>query len=863
MKILEKKAVFLIGAVLLLCLFSSIQFNFMDNSFMGDNKQDFEILKISNSVINVTTPENITYTAPMEGYYPGTFGFETDAIGESQPMMFSNSYALDCNGSVIAEIDGHKKVFNVSDNNAAGSAIVMQRFNDPGFDNQTFGTVEFWFRVEPGNVLKNTEFRLNWGYGKDDAAIVLRISGADQQWQFNNGTWNQIPNIPDPLNNTWHHIRINFRCFGASPYLGLQENKFEILIDGINSESLNFYTSTTEIVMFIPMYTQGGGYQDNYAYCDAIGYSWDPNYNIGENLYEGLLLSFEKSITLDWICYSLDKNANKTIWGNTTISLPNNGLHSIQVSGNDSIGTDYSSDIRYFTVKDPITIITPENITYSEPMSGYYPSTFGFENDTIGEWPDGWNIHGNVALGGTAQVLDVLDGNRYVVELYDTSSIAGWNVQATRVLDHSTTYGDFELWVRTNDTSKESAILGMVTGLDDAFTVKLVLNNWTDFGGNTLQKMGGGFMTPPINNTWYHVRIAFETTSGNYENLGQWEYKIWVNGEESVPQSFDNNYSPIDKIRIRTQGTDADYHTYFDAVGYSWHPDYNIGDNEEEGLLLSFETEFTPDWLGYSLDGQTNKTISEKTTISFPIDGLHTIQVYGNDSLGTMYQSIIQYFLVDTTSPVINVVSPSPDEFFGSTSPDFQISFTELNLDSTWYYLGPGTNEIIFSGITGIIDQIEWDKLGDGLVTIRFYINDTGGIESFAEVIVQKELTPPTSSISFTPYITPNIVNTSTTFSLAANDGTGSGVTVLRYRINNSIWYDYTGPFDLSSYSYGYYLITYQAIDAVGNFESENTLLVLLEEISSELPPIPGFNIFLILSLIGLVSLVLIKRYKK
>ena len=148
-------------------------------------------------------------------------------------------------------------------------------------------------------------------------------------------------------------------------------------------------------------------------------------------------------------------------------------------------------------------------------------------------------------------------------------------------------------------------------------------------------------------------------------------------------------------------------------------------------------------------------------------------------------------------------------------------------------------------------------------MTIRFYINDTGGLESFDDVIIQKDLTPPTSSISFTPYISPNIVNKTTTFSLAANDGSGSGVSVLRYKINNSIWYDYTGSFDLSGYSYGYYLITYQAIDAVGNVESENELLVILVEIPSELPPIPGFSIVLLLSVTGLVTLILIKKYKK
>lgn len=252
---------------------------------------------------------------------------------------------------------------------------------------------------------------------------------------------------------------------------------------------------------------------------------------------------------------------------------------------------------------------------------------------------------------------------------------------------------------------------------------------------------------------------------------------------------------------------------------------------------------------------------------TFPMlnDGTHFIKVFGEDSMGTRYHSTIRYFLIDTITPDINIISPSTDEFFGTTPPNFQISFTELNLDSTWYYLGPGTNEVTFTGLTGTIDQIEWDKLGAGPITIRFYINDTGGLENFEERTIHKDLTSPTSSILYTPYSTPNIVIGSTMFTITADDGTGSGVSQIRYKINNSIWFDYTGPFDLSGYSFGNYLITYQSIDAVGNVESENTELVILvappEE--PEEPIIPSFNTFILLGIIGLVSAILIRKYKK
>ena len=53
-----------------------------------------------------------------------------------------------------------------------------------------------------------------------------------------------------------------------------------------------------------------------HIYMDAIGYSWDPNYNIGDNLKEGLLLSYGSNIDLDIINHnadSLNKEANDVL----------------------------------------------------------------------------------------------------------------------------------------------------------------------------------------------------------------------------------------------------------------------------------------------------------------------------------------------------------------------------------------------------------------------------------------------------------------------------------------------------------------------------------------------------------------------
>ncbi|MFX1479263.1 MAG: hypothetical protein ACFFCI_14105 [Promethearchaeota archaeon] len=324
--------------------------------------------------IEINMPENTSYTAPMNGFYPATYSFDSEAIGEPQPMGFNNLFSTDCSGEVISEIGGHKNVFSVYDNNNSGAAMVMQRFNDDGFQNQTHGTIEFWYRVTSTNVI--TQFRLNWGYGVNDVSFMVRIGGTGH-WEHNNGTWNKLPNIADPLSLTWYHIKVNFRCQGAPSYLGLGVNQYEVVIDGVSSGALSFYDPTTELAMFMPLYTAWGSYGGNYAYSDAIGYSWDENYNIGDNLKEGLLLDFKISDSLCWIGYLLDGDILKRIFGNISIPLPEEGFHTIQIAGYDSFWRKCETEQIRFLVDTHI----PQVFIHSP-----------FQNDIFGIIPPYYNI---------------------------------------------------------------------------------------------------------------------------------------------------------------------------------------------------------------------------------------------------------------------------------------------------------------------------------------------------------------------------------------------------------------------------------------------------------------------------------------
>jgi parallel beta-helix repeat protein len=67
-------------------------------------------------------------------------------------------------------------------------------------------------------------------------------------------------------------------------------------------------------------------------------------------------------------------------------------------------------------------------------------------------------------------------------------------------------------------------------------------------------------------------------------------------------------------------------------------------------VTLTFEVSKTASWIGYSLDGKTNVTITDETTLSSLSNGLHSITVYATDTDGESAASETVYFTIATGS---------------------------------------------------------------------------------------------------------------------------------------------------------------------------------------------------------------------
>ena len=153
------------------------------------------------------------------------------------------------------------------------------------------------------------------------------------------------------------------------------------------------------------------------------------------------------------------------------------------------------------------------------------------------------------------------------------------------------------------------------------------------------------------------------------------------------------------------------------------------------------------DTMWYTFDnGLTNTTFTKNGTISQTLwdtvsNGTVTWTFYANDSAGNIGFAEVT-IRKDAYAPIITINNPQDSDVIGATAPNFDISIDEPDLDKTWYSLNWGSN-IIFTELTGTINQDLWDALSEGVITIQFYANDSVGNIGFQEVIVVKTISQP------------------------------------------------------------------------------------------------------------------------
>ncbi|MHA2394017.1 MAG: hypothetical protein ACXAEX_18950, partial [Promethearchaeota archaeon] len=103
---------------------------------------------------------------------------------------------------------------------------------------------------------------------------------------------------------------------------------------------------------------------------------------------------------------------------------------------------------------------------------------------------------------------------------------------------------------------------------------------------------------------------------------------------------------------------------------------------------------------------------------------------------------------VDNLGPSITINSPSDNDVLPATAPIFDVTISDGNLDTMWYFIEGSSVNRTFTG-NEAFNQNDWDGITNGtLTTITFYANDTFGYETWESVSIYVDNLGPSITIN-------------------------------------------------------------------------------------------------------------------
>ncbi|MBN1215623.1 MAG: right-handed parallel beta-helix repeat-containing protein [Candidatus Lokiarchaeota archaeon] len=265
------------------------------------------------------------------------------------------------------------------------------------------------------------------------------------------------------------------------------------------------------------------------------------------------------------------------------------------------------------------------------------------------------------------------------------------------------------------------------------------------------------------------IEIGSNMPSFIVEDIDSWIDTMWysLNGGDNTTFTSDFTCNPIEWKAIQDGIVTVTFYvnntegTIFSAdisiVKYTFPIIISPNNNEEfDHEAPSFSIDIPDpnlDIMWYSLNGGRSITFTSNGTIDQAewdslLDGIIIITFYANDTNGNIASNNIT--IIKSTNPIIKIISPISNEEFGFEAPSFTVEIYHPQLDSMWYSLNGGDN-ITFTS-NGTIDQVEWESLPDGIITISFYANST--LDKIAsETIVITKTTPEEDNIPSYPVL--------------------------------------------------------------------------------------------------------------
>lgn len=107
-------------------------------------------------------------------------------------------------------------------------------------------------------------------------------------------------------------------------------------------------------------------------------------------------------------------------------------------------------------------------------------------------------------------------------------------------------------------------------------------------------------------------------------------------------------------------------------------------------------------------------------------DGDISINFYAQENVDHINSTEIT-IIKDNTPPEIAITTPIEEYYFSNNLPEFSLEIIEKNLNSNWYTIGSNPTKFYFTSTHRTIDQVPWETIEDGFITIEFYASDLAG----------------------------------------------------------------------------------------------------------------------------------------
>ncbi|MFX1569614.1 MAG: nitrous oxide reductase family maturation protein NosD [Promethearchaeota archaeon] len=483
--------------------------------------------------------------------------------------------------------------------------------------------------------------------------------------------------------------------------------------------------------------------------------------NIIENSgYNGITLRDCNSSNISFNYLNKSGNNGINIWDSNISNVSSNYIHNsgingiyIQDSNFNNLSSNYinnsgNNGIETFRC-DNNTII--QNIMIDNNSTGIYVFSgkhheisenlvnYNKENGIYLHRCNYINVKKNIADFNGHSGIIASDGDFFNIS-YNTATSNedyGTDIYETRysnVLKNKLDFNKFglRLWSCNESSFLENSLCGNnYSGLVSYFCYfnKISRNTANYNGGDGIDFNSGNYNNVTDNSVSYNGETGIDMYQSYYNEIAgnnifrNNDSGIWLYG------CNDNIISENKIINNKVYGVWLSY-TSFDNLFYS---NYFIC-NTRHVIDYNTNNYWNNTNIGNFWDNYTGEDIS-------PVDGI-------GDTPHVMSSGIDYLPIIDLNIPVIEVISPFSTSVFSHNAPDFTVWVSGNNLDSRWYTFGNGKTIYTFPGLTGTINQSAWDQLGDGSVTIMFYINNTAGnITCTSSIELIKDTVAPTVTI--------------------------------------------------------------------------------------------------------------------